>query len=446
MLTDSHNTSSASETSLAWAAGKSLLPFQVRRFFDRTGYEVVILIDRGRGPAFYPTVFMTCLYDKKGYPPSTREKVLRALGMARAWAGARGRDLDEDLRHGPFLSLADAESLADHLMLSVEAQAAANIVAAEKARPTPRIISKLERLRPHRNALASVPEGLEPANAVSHIQWVALYVEWHLGQRMDTADRSVGGCADLAIRGPRVLARLRERGRRGGNTSSDNEALEGVSQEVIDLVSDALRPGDPQNPFKPGYIQARNELAYHFYISSGARRSEVLSMLVKNVSFSQRQMYISKSKTRARWVPISRAAAEKFEMFIDNYWSKMPQARRRKGLLFTSEKGEPLNVRAINRMFVTIRTRVPGCPAFLTPHTARRSFSDRLCEHVDALPPDQRMPEAQELQVHNKMLGWVEGSEMSGRYAKRHIRNKADELGEQLANSIGKGARNAAGG
>lgn len=429
--------------SSAWTVGKSSLPFQVRRFFDRTGYEVVILIDRGRGPAYYPTLFMTCFYDKTGKPPSTRESVLRTLGMARAWAGARGRDLDDDLRHGPFMSLADAEALADHLMLSVEAQAAANIVAAEKVRRTPRPASKLERLRPNPKALASAPSGLDPDNALSRIQWVARYTKWHLEQRMDTADHSTAGCADLLIRGPQVLARLRERGRGAGKGSSDDEALEGVSKEVIDLVSDALRPGDPQNPFTPGFIQARNEVAWHFYISSGGRRTEVWSMLVKNVNFSQRRMYISESKTQPRWVPISPAAALRFDMFIQDYWSKLPQAARRRGLLFTSSTGEPLSVRAINRMFVTVRTRVPGCPAFLIPHTTRRTFSVRFCEEVDALPPDKRMPEAKELQVHNQIQGWSEKSDMSALYAKRHIRRKADELGERVANSIGTGARHA---
>jgi hypothetical protein len=59
---------------------------------------------------------------------------------------------------------------------------------------------------------------------------------------------------------------------------------------------------------------------------------------------------------------------------------------------------------------------------------------------VDAVPPDERMPEAKELQVHNKIQGWSEKSDMSALYAKRHIRRKADELGERVANSIGKGS------
>jgi hypothetical protein len=430
-------------TSRAWTAGKSPLPFQVRCFVGRTGHEVVILTDRCRGPAFYPTLFMTCFYDKSGKPANTRVQVLRALGMARAWAAARGRDLDHDLRLGPFMSLNDAEALADHLMLSVEAQVAANIVAAQDVRRTRRMVSRLEQLRPHPKALAAARAGSASGSAFPRIQWVALYVKWHCEQRIGAADRSVTACPDLRVLGPKVVARLKERGSGGGSTSIDDEAFEGVSQEVIDLVLDALRPGDPRNPFTPGFIQTRNDLLLHLFFSCGGRRTEVQSVLVKHVSFSQRRMYISQSKTRTRWVPISRAAAEMFELFIDHHWSKLPQAARRRGRLFTSEKGEPLGVRQINRIFVTIRTRVPGCPKFLTPQTTRRTFSDGFCDMLDRLPPDKKMPEKQETRVHNKLQGWAEGSQMAARYAARHVRRKADELGEQLANTIGKSARRA---
>jgi integrase len=428
------------ETSPAWTASKSPLSFQVRRFIGRTGHEQVILTDWGRGPAFYPTVFMTCCYDKTNKSANTREMVLRALGMARAWAAAHGCDLDYDLRQGSFLSLADAEALADHLMLSVEAQAAANTVAAAVRRPVGNV-SKLERLRPSLKTLARAPAGLESGSAFSRIKWVAHYVEWHLLQRLGVADRAAAECVDLRNLGPQIVARLRERGRGDGRRSIENEALEGVPQEVIDLVSDALRPGDPQNPFTPGFVQARNELLWHLFISSGGRRAEVQSVLVKHVSFAQRRMYISQSKTQTRTVPISRTAADRFDMFVQDHWSKLPQAARKRGLLFTGQTGEPLSVRTVNRIFVTIRTRVPGCPQFLTPQTTRRSWNDRFSEMVDGAPPDRRMSVEQEMRTRNLLQGWTPTSSMGAHYANRHLRRKADELGEELANTPSKDKR-----
>jgi hypothetical protein len=60
---------------------------------------------------------------------------------------------------------------------------------------------------------------------------------------------------------------------------------------------------------------------------------------------------------------------------------------------------------------------------------------------VDSPPPDKKMSVKQEMRIHNKMQGWSKKSPMAARYAARHDRRKADELGEQLANTIGKSAR-----
>jgi hypothetical protein len=99
--------------------------------------------------------------------------------MARAWAAARGRDFDHDLRNGSFLSLTDVEVLADHLMLSVEAQAAANAHAATLGRPR-RVISRLERLRPSQASLAALSAVTNAGSAFARIRWVARYIKWHL--------------------------------------------------------------------------------------------------------------------------------------------------------------------------------------------------------------------------------------------------------------------------
>jgi integrase len=413
----------------------SLVSFRLRRFIARTGHEVVMLVDKASGPAFYPTVFMTSQYDKTGRSPNTRESVLRAIGMARAWADSRGRDLDYDLRWGQFLNLDDIEALADHLTLSAGAQAAANTVASTIWQ-SKRKAAKLEHFRPNPTTLAKVAAGIKPDSAFSRIKWVAMYVEWHLQQRTGSAERSRDEREEMRTLGPQVLARLRQRGRGSGRRSMDDEALAGVSQEVIDLVSAALRPGDLRNPFTPGFVQERNHLLWHFFISTGGRREEVKAALVKDVHFATRRFYISRSKTRTRTVPISRAAADSFDQFIEDRWSRLPLSARKRGFLFTGQTGEALSLRSINRIFVRIRTRVPGCPDFLTPHTTRRTFNDRVSEHFDNSPPDKRISHEHEMRARNAHQGWSPNSPMGAVYGNRHIRRKADELGEELANEI----------
>ena len=68
----------------------------------------------------------------------------------------------------------------------------------------------------------------------------------------------------------------------------------------------------------------------------------------------------------------------------------------------------------------------------------RRTWNDVFSEMIDNLPEDRRPDKELEKQIRNRIMGWSSISEMSNRYARRSIREKADELAELLANSIGK--------
>ncbi|TIW03432.1 MAG: hypothetical protein E5V74_09140 [Mesorhizobium sp.] len=90
----------------------------------------------------------------------------------------------------------------------------------------------------------------------------------------------------------------------------------------------------------------------------------------------------------------------------------------------------------MNRIFERIRAMLPDAPDYLTPHTMRRTWNDRFSELVDQQPPDKRMDPEQEIRIRNKLQGWSPQSEMGAQYARRHIRKRADDLAERLANNI----------
>ena len=104
------------EVNLAWTKKAGAHPFQIRQFRSRQDAEVVVLIDEGVGPAFYPNVFVTSQYVKANRSPNTCSKVLRSIAMARTWAKRKGYDFDEVLRTGKFISIEDVESLAERLI------------------------------------------------------------------------------------------------------------------------------------------------------------------------------------------------------------------------------------------------------------------------------------------------------------------------------------------
>ena len=239
--------SSDDAVATAWAAGKSPLPFQIRRFLGRSGNEETILIDRGVGPAFFPAVFITCCYTKTGKAANTRFQALKAIGMARAWASARGRDLDAEIRHGAFISSADAEAIADHVTLDVEAQVRANELASQVSQ-RPKKVGGLERFRPHPTEQGVQVQSASPVEVAARIGYVAEYVEWLLAHRISFSDGDRAEVQALRETGKQVVARLRQRRTGSGSQTNPDEALEGVSQDVVELVSAALLPDAPENP------------------------------------------------------------------------------------------------------------------------------------------------------------------------------------------------------
>ena len=123
-----------------------MLPFQVRRFEGRRGEEVVLLTRRSGLPHFYPNLFATSDYRNPGRSPNTIVKVLRSIGLAQMWAAMNGRDLDEDLYAGPFLSVVDADDLASFLGLVTEEQERRYMQGLDRTSPAPSKVVRLEEL------------------------------------------------------------------------------------------------------------------------------------------------------------------------------------------------------------------------------------------------------------------------------------------------------------
>lgn len=408
-------------------------PFQIRRFNGRNGRAVAILVDEKAGPAFYPNVFVTAAFVKANRSPETCVKALASIAMARCWAKSRGADLDLQLRTGDLLSIEEVESLADYLLLSARAQA-------EQITPVKNHGAGTQILRPFgsrpQQAMAADSRLANPKEAAVRIHYVAEYFDWHLKLRLGSLERLKRESADLRTLGEQLLSRLRQRGRGFNISTSDDETLDGIPAEMVDKITAALAPGSPDNPFEPGFVQDRNHLLWLLYASSGARRAEIQSVLVRDVVYANRTVFVRRSKTQPRDVFIGKEGAEAFDSFVETHWSRLPKAARKHGQLFTDKQGRLLSLRQVNRIFERIRAMLPDAPGYLTPHTMRRTWNDRFSELVDQQPPDKRMDPEQEIRIRNKLQGWSPQSEMGAQYARRHIRKRADDLAERLANNI----------
>lgn len=411
-----------------------MLPFRVRRFRARDGHEAVILLRRGGAPFFYPNVFATSDYRNAGKSPNTTAQMLRALGMAIMWAECNGRDLDLDLVQGPFLSVRDADELANFLGMSAAEQGARYKTTLHPAGQRRTNVLRLEAYRPHpdqfRNPAAS---RAAIAEVGARIRWVAKYVEWHLQRRLHATAGAGQPVEPLKSNAEVAIQRLRHLAPSATGFIDDDKALEAPDVDVIARIEEILRPNSDENPFTSDFVKVRNYLIWRLLLDTGGRRHEVHGAKAEHVNYSTRRFEIVKSKSIERTVAIRSKTAAAFDDYIMDYWTKLPQASqaRREGFLFCDLEGRHLSLRAINRIFETARHCLENVPQKITPHTMRRFWNYLFSQQIDQAPANQRMSPAEESRYRMRIMGWSTDAQAK-RYNRRHIIEAGDKISQAM--------------
>jgi integrase len=150
-----------------------------------------------------------------------------------------------------------------------------------------------------------------------------------------------------------------------------------------------------------------------------------------------RRFEIVKSKTLARTVAIRSKTAEAFDHYIMTYWTYLPKhsGARKEGFLFCDEKGRHLSLRAINRIFETVRERIEGQPQNITPHTMRRFWNYLFSQQVDQAPPERRLTPEEEAQYRMRIMGWSTDTQAK-RYNRRHIIEAGYKVSQEMMDRL----------
>lgn len=415
-----------------------MLPFQVRRFKGRDGHEVVILARRGGAPFFYPNVFATSDYRNTGKSTNTTARVLRALGMAIMWAECKNRDFDRDLSDGVFISVHDADDLAGFLGLSAADQESRY---AASSKPAPRQKSnvlRLEAYRPDPRGLTAPAVGRVSSEDVgARIRWVAKYAEWHLKRRLHSMLASGQPAEPFKSHAEAAIQRLRHLAPSVSGFITDDKALEAPDVEVIVRIEQILQPDSPDNPFTSDFVRIRNYLAWRLLLDTGGRRHEVHGAKSEDIKYATRRFEIVKSKTLERTVAIRWQTAEAFDHYVMHHWTKLPRnsEARKDGFLFCDEKGRHLSLRAMNRIFETVRNLLEETPQKITPHALRRFWNYLFSQQIDHTPADRRMTPAEEARYRMRIMGWTSDAQAK-RYNRRHIIEAGDKISQAMMDRL----------
>ncbi|WP_213385226.1 tyrosine-type recombinase/integrase [Acinetobacter pittii] len=401
----------------------------IKKFIASDKHPIVILIDENRIPLFYPNVYAMTKFRTLGRAASTTEKVLRCIGTAHLWASLNKIALEESILFFDFLTIEQLQDLAFFLRLKRNHQ---DQIASKKDKQQSlnpqKILKKIENIIYIQSPNQETKSATSAEEGAFQIKTIFNYFEFLLQRSKHRLNKNKFNDIEQRLNyfyslAPKV------------SNKGDQDAPEGLSIDERNTLIEIINPKHPDNPFRNEFLKHRNQLIYEIMLSTGMRRSELRFLKIEDVNYSTHTINIRVSKTVQREVKCSSKACEYFHIFLTKYLNKIPFKHRKHGYLFTTEKGKHLSNDAINLTFRTLRqhAEITTC---LTPHTMRRTWNDIFSEMIDSLPSDSRPDKEIEKQIRNRLMGWSSISEMSNRYARRSIREKADELAELLANSI----------
>lgn len=416
-----------------------MLPFQIRRFKDRDGEEVVLLIPRGGEPSFYPNAFVTSDYRNTGKSPNTCEKVLRSIGMAIMWAESGGQNLDWKLAEGDFLTYTEADDLARFLGLSVEEQEQERRPAPTTSERRGSVVMKLEAFRPQPTNPDKEPKRpVSDQELSSRLRWVARYAEWHLTRRIESTAMSGQSTSHLKESGKAAISRLRELAPTISGFIDDDKALEAPDPEVIRRIDDILNPKASENPFKSDFVKLRNFVIWRLLRDTGARREEIQSAKSVDVTINPPRLKIKNAKGDSqRTVAFRPSTAAWLDDYIMKHWAALPHgsSARTIGYLFCDQNGRHLSLRAMNRIFEEIRKRLNGQQGHIAPHAMRRFWNHLFSLQIDSMPPGQRISPEDEARMRTRIMGWSTDNQAK-RYNRRHIREAGDKIAQEMMDRL----------
>ena len=237
-------------------------------------------------------------------------------------------------------------------------------------------------------------------------------------------------------------------------TKSSNSLIdgkEGLSEEEMKTLLDLINRKSENNPFRGDFLKSRNEVIFVWLIKFGIRKGELLNIKISDIDFRKKQVKILRRaddiddprinkpnvKTKSRILAIPDKIMEITEHYILDYRSKIRGAKKNDYLIVSGTDGNPLSLEAISVMFRRLRKKIPTLPDDFTAHTLRHTWNDNFSKLMDK----KDIPEEREQQIRNYQMGWRDGSKMAENYTKRHVREKANEVINEMAENLFKNSR-----
>ena len=224
------------------------MDISLRRFRGSDGERFSVLVDEEGMPLFYPTLFITWTLRASSHAANSITNALNALKALCAWESRLGIDLVSTFTQGVLLDHNQIRDLCDFLQRSLEN---------EQPTKATSIIQKPK-------VMGANVHYFRISTAAQYLQFLAHRVAPHL------ADDVVNKMVET------IKA---HRPGRPNKSSLDRDEIH-LSDEAIQSIEAALKPGSPDNPAIDGDVQLRNALMFFLLKLTGMRRGELLNLRI----------------------------------------------------------------------------------------------------------------------------------------------------------------------
>ena len=430
-------------------SGKSVFPLVVKTIIFQSGERFPVLLQRENGmPMLAPTVYLTSIPRMRGNQTATLTTRLGAIRFLYLWGLQRGIDIEARFRDKDFLRSNEVEDFVLSAFYPIETLLPYQEVAKNS-------VGKLAFLHTASGNNQNGWKQLDVHTVAVRIYYASQYLDW-LSERVLTELPS--GSAEHA----RLQdARVRMMKALEARTPSEPEYAPkfnkmGIDEKTERVLLNAIGFDSPNNPWSDERVKSRNEALIKLLLLTGMRRGEALGLRVSDLDLEAKSITIHRTpndpddprrnkpqtKTRARVLLMDADLVAPIRKYILSFRHKGLPAARRTPFLFVGVKtGKPLSISALNRIFETLREKVPGLPDDFSAHILRHTWNDRFSKKADQKRQAGIWDDAMETTRRNELMGWVPHSEMAGHYTHRHTSESANEVLLEMQNEILNGGK-----
>lgn len=396
-----------------------MVGYSIKTFKANDGERFSLIFEANEPgfPLFYPTAFIARTI-RHSTTHETQKVYLAAIKRVCEWESSKKIDLAMLFHGRKFLSTSQIDDLANYL--------------------------RARKLGVKGEVIGSPKYNTYIAYAAQYIHWLAQEVigDWNTVETRD------------AIETQSATLLNKKRPKAGSKSAHEQKIIAArlpieTSNQLLDLFDEPFKSlQQPQN-FGP---RLRNVVMLRILYETGMRVGELLSLKLKNFIEARggdsayvdiernhhdavdKRLNQPVAKTLGRRLPISESLETQLEDYRDNWRAEILDIGfSDEDFIFVVHRsgrtqGQPLPKTSFDSGLENLRRSFRALMP-VHPHLLRHDWNYRFSKKADA----EGMDFEEERTLREKLMGWMDGSEMSKIYNRRHIEEKSYEVGLKIA-------------